>query len=150
MAGGSAAGNGSTILWCLCAAPGKRGSDGGNLPLHDGKASNRWQKPVRSRTGQPVDAPHPAVWPCFAAHSASGKILAVLFPIPAFVALGFEHCVANMYLIPVGLFADGTVPDAGDLMGSVQNIAVVTLGNIVGGTVLVASVYWLVYLRHRQ
>ena len=55
-----------------------------------------------------------------------------------------------MYLIPVGLFADGTVPDAGDLMGSVQNIAVVTLGNIVGGTVLVASVYWLAYLRHRQ
>ena len=73
-----------------------------------------------------------------------------MFPVSAFVALGFEHCVANMYLIPVGLFADGAVPGADDLMGSAQNIAVVTLGNIVGGTVLVASVYWLVYLRHRQ
>lgn len=91
-----------------------------------------------------------AVWLCFAARSVSGKILAIMFPVSAFVALGFEHCVANMYLIPVGLFADGAVPGADDLMGSAQNIAVVTLGNIVGGTVLVASVYWLVYLRHRQ
>ena len=88
-----------------------------------------------------------AVWLCFAAHTVTGKILAVVFPISAFVALGFEHSIANMYLIPVGLFAGGAVPGTGDLLGLAQNIAVATLGNIVGGTLLVALVYWLVYLR---
>lgn len=91
-----------------------------------------------------------AVWLCFAAHTVTGKVLAVVFPVSAFVALGFEHSVANMYLIPVGLFAGGTVPAAADLAAMAQNFAVVTLGNIVGGTLLVALVYWLVYLRHRQ
>lgn len=90
-----------------------------------------------------------AVWLCFAAHTVTGKILAVVFPVSAFVALGFEHCVANMYLLPVGLFAGGASPGAEHLVGLAQNIAVVTLGNIVGGTVLVALVYWLVYLRNR-
>ncbi|MDE0391253.1 MAG: formate/nitrite transporter family protein [Rhodospirillales bacterium] len=88
-----------------------------------------------------------AVWLCFAAHSVSGKILAVLFPISAFVALGFEHSVANMYLIPVGLFSGAATPGSDKLVGLVQNVFVVTLGNIVGGTILVALVYWLVYLR---
>lgn len=91
-----------------------------------------------------------AVWLCFAARTVAGKVLAVVFPVSAFVALGFEHSVANMYLIPVGLFAGGAVPAAADLAAMAQNIAVVTLGNIVGGTLLVALVYWLVYLRHRQ
>ena len=91
-----------------------------------------------------------AVWLCFAAHSVTGKVVAVVFPVSAFVALGFEHSVANMYLIPVGLFAGGTVPAAADLAAMAQNIAVVTLGNIVGGTLLVALVYWLVYLRHAR
>ena len=90
-----------------------------------------------------------AVWLCFAAHTVTGKILAIVFPVSAFVALGFEHCVANMYLIPAGLFAEGAAPGVGDLAGFARNIVVVTLGNIVGGTVLVALVYWLVYLRHR-
>ena len=87
-----------------------------------------------------------AVWLCFAAHTVVGKIFAIIFPISAFVALGFEHSVANMYLIPIGLFAGGNVPGAAETIGFIQNLIVVTAGNIVGGTVLVALVYWLVYL----
>ncbi|MCY4003814.1 MAG: formate/nitrite transporter family protein [Rhodospirillales bacterium] len=90
-----------------------------------------------------------AVWLCFAAHTVTGKILAIVLPVSAFVALGFEHCVANMYLIPVGLFAGGGTPGTAEFVAMAQNIAVVTLGNMLGGTVLVALVYWLVYLRHR-
>lgn len=85
-----------------------------------------------------------AVWLSFAAHSVSGKILAIVFPISAFVALGFEHSIANMYFIPLGLFLDA---DGVDVPGIVANLLPVTLGNIFGGGVFVALVYWLVYLR---
>ena len=84
-----------------------------------------------------------AVWMCFAAHSVSGKVAVIVFPITAFVALGFEHSVANMYMIPVGILAGGT-PDLAGLLG---NLFFVTAGNVVGGGVLVALVYWLIYLR---
>jgi len=85
-----------------------------------------------------------AVWLCFAAHTVSGKILAIIFPISAFVALGFEHSVANMYLIPAGYFAGAA---SVTLDGFIANLIPVTLGNIFGGGVLVALVYWIVYLR---
>lgn len=84
-----------------------------------------------------------AVWLCFAAHSVSGKILAIVFPISAFVALGFEHSVANMYLIPIGMLVGTGL----DLVGLLGNLVPVTLGNVIGGGVMVAAVYWLVYLR---
>jgi len=84
-----------------------------------------------------------AVWLCFAAHSVSGKILAIVFPIAAFVALGFEHSIANAYLIPVGYLAGAEITAAG-LLG---NMIPVTAGNIVGGSVFVALVYWVIY-RH--
>ncbi|MGF1608507.1 MAG: formate/nitrite transporter family protein [Kiloniellales bacterium] len=84
-----------------------------------------------------------AVWLCYAAHDVAGKILAIIFPITAFVALGFEHSVANMYLIPAGMLAAGAI----DIGGFLGNLVPVTLGNIVGGGGLVALVYWLVYLR---
>ncbi|GAA0282725.1 formate transporter FocA [Alteraurantiacibacter aestuarii] len=84
-----------------------------------------------------------AVWMCFAAHSVSGKVLVILFPITAFVALGFEHSVANMYMIPVAMLHAGVI----DMGPALQNLAVVTAGNVVGGGVLVGLVYWLVYLR---
>jgi formate/nitrite transporter len=85
-----------------------------------------------------------AIWMCFAAYTVTGKVLAILFPITAFVALGFEHSVANMYLIPIGaLQLDGAIGVAGFL----RNLVPVTLGNIVGGGALVALVYWLIYLR---
>ena len=84
-----------------------------------------------------------AVWMCFAAHSVTGKVMVIIFPITAFVALGFEHSVANMYLILIGMLHAGSI----DWAGFAANLAVVTLGNIIGGGVLVALVYWLVYGR---
>jgi formate/nitrite transporter len=84
-----------------------------------------------------------SIWLSFAAHSVSGKILAIVFPISAFVALGFEHSIANMYLIPIGML-NGAAPD---IAGFMANLVFVTLGNIVGGSLCVAIVYWIVYLR---
>lgn len=85
-----------------------------------------------------------AVWLCFSAHHVSGKILCIVFPISAFVALGFEHSVANMYLIPIGMLAGG---EDIDVLGFAGNLLPVTLGNIVGGSGFVAMTYWVVYLR---
>ena len=89
-----------------------------------------------------------AVWLCMAARSVTDKILAIVFPITAFVACGFEHSVANMFFLPLGiaLTASGSEPIA--WTGAWLNLAVVTLGNVFGGTGLVALVYWFVYLRH--
>jgi formate/nitrite transporter len=85
-----------------------------------------------------------AVWLAFGARHVSGKILAILFPITAFVGLGFEHSVANMYAIPVAMMsgADGVT-----LSGFVENLVYVTLGNVVGGGGFVALVYWIIYGR---
>ena len=100
-----------------------------------------------------------AVWLCFAAHDVASKILAIVFPITAFVALGFEHSVANMYFIPLGMLAatDPQLVQASGLSAAAlagldgaglwRNLLPVTLGNIVGGGVLVAAVYALIYLR---
>lgn len=97
-----------------------------------------------------------AVWMCFSARSVTAKVLAIIFPISAFVALGFEHCVANMYLIPIGMlevwFGDTAIPTGLDastltIAGMLGNLVPVTLGNIVGGTLLVALVYYLIYIR---
>ena len=87
-----------------------------------------------------------AVWLCVSAHHVSGKILSIIFPISAFVALGFEHSVANMYLIPIGMLAGGGSIDVADFAG---NLVPVTLGNIVGGSGFVALTYWVIYLRGR-
>ena len=85
-----------------------------------------------------------AVWLCFAARSVAGKILAIVFPISGFVALGFEHSVANMYMIPAGWLAGSELVTTG---GYAANLLIVTIGNVIGGGVLVALVYWLVYRR---
>ena len=84
-----------------------------------------------------------AVWLCFSARTTSGKILAIILPISAFVALGFEHSVANMYLISVAIFQGDT---SITWMEFVLNLIPVTAGNIIGGSVLVALIYWLAYL----
>ena len=84
-----------------------------------------------------------AVWLCFAAHGVGSKILAIVLPISAFVALGFEHSVANMYLIPVAMLAGA---EGVGVSGFIGNMVPVTLGNIVGGGVFVALIYWLIYL----
>jgi formate transporter len=100
-----------------------------------------------------------AIWLTYAARTVTDKILAVLFPITAFVAAGFEHSVANMYFIPMGLFVkhdaawvastDG-LPDATALTWRaffLDNLLPVTIGNVIGGALLVGAVYWFVYLR---
>ncbi|MBW2099290.1 MAG: formate/nitrite transporter family protein [Deltaproteobacteria bacterium] len=100
-----------------------------------------------------------AVWLCFSGRSVTDKILAIIFPITAFVALGFEHSVANMYFIPMGIILK-SVPAvvskvSADLSNltwlgfAVKNLIPVTIGNIIGGGVLVAAVYWLIYERKK-
>jgi formate/nitrite transporter len=86
-----------------------------------------------------------AVWLAMGGRSVSDKILAILFPVTAFVAIGFEHSIANWFFLPFGLALDrhGAV----SVVGAAWNLAAVTAGNIVGGTLLVAGVYWVAYLR---
>ena len=82
-----------------------------------------------------------AVWVSFAARSVADKILGIVFPISAFVLLGYEHSIANMYLIPMGWALGANVTMASFL----GNLVPVTLGNIVGGAGGVALTYWLAY-----
>ena len=102
-----------------------------------------------------------AVWLALGARSTSDKVLAVLFPVSAFVVAGFEHSVANMYLIPLGLFIKAWAPvglwaqigissaDFAALTWPVffSSLIPVTIGNIIGGGALVGGVYWFIYLR---
>lgn len=103
-----------------------------------------------------------AVWLCYSARSNTDKAISVLFPITAFVAAGFEHSIANMYFVPLGLLLkdEAAVTDAAGLgSGALENLTTldflasnllpVTAGNIVGGAGLVGAVYWLIYLRPR-
>lgn len=87
-----------------------------------------------------------AVWMSFAAHTVSGKVMVIVPPIAAFVAIGFEHSVANMYVIPLAMFG-GVTPY--DLAGFIESLVVVTIGNVLGGGVFVAAAYWAVYLRSK-
>lgn len=89
-----------------------------------------------------------AVWLATGARSVTDKIMAIIFPITAFVAIGFEHSIANWFFLPFGLAQDeqGIV----STIGVAKNILAVTAGNIVGGTLLVTGVYWLAYLRSER
>ncbi|NLB51998.1 MAG: formate/nitrite transporter family protein [Syntrophomonadaceae bacterium] len=107
-----------------------------------------------------------AVWMAFAAKDVVGKIFGIFFPIMAFVSSGFEHSVANMFFIPMGITIAQTAPDAaakamemspdallsifnyGHLMTA--NLIPVTLGNIVGGAFFVGAFYWFVYLKKSE
>lgn len=89
-----------------------------------------------------------AVWLAMAARDVAGKILAIIFPVAAFVAVGFEHSVANMFFFPLGMIASADAAAAGITVGAfVGNLIPVTLGNIVGGSVFVALIYYVIYLR---
>jgi formate transporter len=103
-----------------------------------------------------------AVWLTLSARTTTDRVLSIVWPITAFVTAGFEHSIANMYFIPIGLLIKAGAPEsfwaaigksASDythltwsnfLFG---NLIPVTLGNIIGGGVLVGAVYWFVYLR---
>ena len=93
-----------------------------------------------------------AVWLAYAGRSVTDKIVALILPISAFIAAGFEHCVANMYFLPLAwlLTHAGHVPANFDaspitISGIIHNLVPVTLGNIVGGAGLVGAVYWAIY-----
>jgi formate/nitrite transporter len=85
-----------------------------------------------------------AVWMSLAAQSVSGKILAIFFPIMAFVAMGFDHVVANMFFIPAAIWAG--VPDIG-WDDALWNWLLAGAGNLVGAVVFVATSYWYLFLR---
>ncbi len=103
-----------------------------------------------------------AVWLTFSARTTTDRILAIIPPISAFVAAGFEHSIANMYFVPLGLFVKAGAPasfwanigqtaaDYASLTWGnflLKNLLPVTIGNIIGGAVFVGAVYWFVYLR---
>jgi len=105
-----------------------------------------------------------AVWLTYSARTTFGRIAAIIFPISGFIAAGFEHCVANMYFIPFAIFVKGGASDAfwqnigttpaaydGLTWGPffLNNLLPVTIGNIIGGVVFVALVYWVIYLRNK-
>jgi formate/nitrite transporter len=104
-----------------------------------------------------------AVWLSYSARTTADRILAIVPPISAFVAAGFEHSIANMYFVPLGLFIaafDPAFVAARALEAQAQtlswggflarNLVPVTIGNVIGGTLLVGAVYWFVYLRARS
>jgi formate transporter len=105
-----------------------------------------------------------AVWLTYSARTVMGRIMAILFPIAGFVAAGFEHCIANMYFIPYSILVKVGAPDTfwtaigktstdyssltwGNFF--LKNLIPVTIGNIIGGVVFVALIYWVVYLRSK-
>lgn len=104
-----------------------------------------------------------AVWMSFGARSTTDKVVVIVPPIAAFVAAGFEHSVANLYLLPYGLAvkawagsefwtAIGQTASAYSELtfgSALHNIVVATIGNLVGGSLMVGAVYWFVYLRRR-
>lgn len=83
-----------------------------------------------------------SIWLAIASEEVAGKILGIWFPIMAFVALGFEHSIANMFFIPLGIFFGAQATWA---QFFVVNLIPVTLGNIVGGSLFVGAAYWYVY-----
>jgi len=106
-----------------------------------------------------------AIWLAYSSRTTGGKILAIVFPISAFVAAGFEHCIANMYFVPMGILLRQSAPgvfwqkigksatDFADVTWPnflAHNLLPVTIGNIIGGAILVGAMYWVIYLRKRS
>lgn len=106
-----------------------------------------------------------AIWLCYSARTTQGKILSIIFPITAFVAAGFEHSVANMYFIPMGLMLKSkadpmlwklldTSPAQYEALNLhnylINNLLPVSIGNIIGGAVFVGLAYWFIYLRKQE
>lgn len=106
-----------------------------------------------------------AVWLTMSGRTTSDKILAIIFPITAFVAAGFEHSVANMYFLPFGWMIKNWAPaefwngigkaasDFGNLeIGDIllNNLLPVTIGNIIGGALLIGGIYWLIFLHKSE
>jgi formate transporter len=103
-----------------------------------------------------------AVWMCYSARTTIDRVVTIIPPIAAFVAAGFEHSIANVYFIPMGLFIKHDAPNSfwvsiGKTAANfpaltwtnffIGNLLPVTIGNIIGGSIMVAAVYWFIYLR---
>lgn len=96
-----------------------------------------------------------AVWLALSGSSTMDKVLGIYFPIVAFIILGFEHSIANMYFLPMGIFLKQSLaqPGMADLTISsavFNNLIPVTIGNVIGGVFFVALPYWFVYMRNRD
>ena len=99
-----------------------------------------------------------AVWMGFAGKTVIDKIFTCMFPVTAFVAMGFEHCVANMFFLPMGIIAKNMgVAYTGsaniDVLtwgGAMYNIGFATLGNLIGGAIFVGVLYWLAYAKRTK
>ncbi|MBM6814985.1 formate/nitrite transporter family protein [Olsenella uli] len=93
-----------------------------------------------------------AVWVGHSANSVTDKFFSALLPVMGFMAAGFEHCVANMFFLPYAMMlqATGVASGSVDLAGVLHNLSAATLGNLVGGVVLVGVSYWFVYGRGRD
>lgn len=104
-----------------------------------------------------------AIWLTYSARTTTDRILAIVPPISAFVAAGFEHSIANMYFVPYAIFVAALDPDFVAIRGLGpatqaltwvaflgRNLLPVTIGNIIGGSILVGAVYWFAYLRPRR
>ena len=102
-----------------------------------------------------------AIWLCYSSRSVTDKILSIVFPITAFVAMGFEHSIANMYFVPAGLLLKHNPEIVALLNGAdlsnltipgflFKNLLPVTIGNMVGGAIFVGTIYWILYLRKRE
>jgi formate transporter len=105
-----------------------------------------------------------SVWMCYSARTTVDRVVTIIPPVAAFVAAGFEHSIANIYFIPMGLFIKagaaesfwtsigGTPADFPELTWTnflIGNLLPVTIGNVIGGSLMVGAVYWFVYLRRR-
>jgi len=88
-----------------------------------------------------------AVWMTLAGRSVTDKFIAIVFPISAFVAAGFEHSIANMYFLPLAMMLQASAGQAVEVAGLWRNLVPVIAGNLVGGSVLVALVYYVIYRR---
>jgi len=158
---------GSLVIVCLIAMSGQW-TDGGAavgvkaLAIAEGKVNlSFWEAIARGILCNMLVCL--AVYLCFSGRSVTDKILAIVFPITAFVALGFEHSIANMYFIPAGLILKQNpqvMARASDILGGtldlsrltisgflIKNLLPVTLGNVIGGSFFVGIVHWFLFLR---
>jgi formate transporter len=105
-----------------------------------------------------------AVWMTFSGRSLTDKVLIMILPVAMFVSAGFEHCIANMYMVPMGIaIKNFATPEFWEMTGTTaaqfadlnvatfvfNNLIPVTIGNIIGGGLFVGLGYWLIYLRHK-
>jgi len=133
----------------------------GHTGLNDGAVARTYVRIAQLKTAlAPMDAFFSgimcnvlvclAVWMALAGRSVVDKLVACVPPVTAFVAAGYEHSIANMYLIPMGMMVDATAGEPVALSGLWHNLVPVIAGNLVGGSVLVGLVYYVIYIRPRS